>query len=196
MGQRLEILPQNQYYTFVKTLLTMTILVLTIPIFIACEKQDSVEEEALYENLPVQELDSTSLSFTVNGKNNAILHAQTIYKFTDSRLTKARDIQVEFTGNNQEDSGILYADSGSFEESKSLIHVYGHVQLITEEGGKLLTNSLTWNTRGNTVYTDDYVVIEKDGERIEGHGLETDVGFDKIIIKEEVEANLEGGLLE
>ncbi len=177
-------------------MLKTILAILTITTFFACSEGGADSVNDLYEDLPVQEMDSASISFSFQGSKDAILKAKTLYKYSDKRLTKGKGIRVDFAGDTEEDSGFLLADSGLVEEQRSLIHVFGNVRVNTNSGSSLNTKSLTWNTKANTIYTDEYVVIHKEGERIEGKGLETDVGFNKVIIKNEVEADLKGGMLE
>jgi LPS export ABC transporter protein LptC len=161
-----------------------------ILILFACAGEDSEQTESKKLNLPDQQLDSSKIVFTIKGEKNASLWAEHIFKYNDRDKMIAKNIRVDFEGNPPEGDGILYADSGTVRDSKDIIEVYGNVHLKTERGTELFTNSLKWNTTNDKVTTEDHVLIKRGKERIEGVGLETDVGFNKVILKKQISGEL------
>jgi len=141
-------------------------------------------------DMPDQQMDSTSIVFTVNGDRNATLFSTVLYKYVAKEMTIGKKIRIDFDGEPPEGDGVLFADSGVVFDSKNIIEIYGNIHFRTEKGSELYTQSLFWHTDNDKITTDDYVKIIRDGDVIEGKGLETDVGFNRVIIKENVTSEL------
>ncbi len=158
----------------------------------ACKGEKKATEEISTKDLPDQQLDSSTIFFTIKGERNAVLWAEHIFKYNNRKKMIAKNINVDFDGEPPEGDGVLVADSGTVSDGQKIIEVFGNVRLKTERGTKLITESLKWDTQTDKVTSDDHVKIERGKEKIEGKGLETDVGFNKVIIKEQISGQLSG----
>jgi LPS export ABC transporter protein LptC len=167
------------------------ILVGVLILFISCDTKSTTNDTKYVEKAD-QTLDSASVHFTTHGDPNAILHALRIEKFTDKKITIGKNIRIDFKGNTNEGGGNLVADSGIVFDNKNIIEVHGNVHLKTERGTELFSESLFWDTKNDKIWTDSKVRIKRNGEFINGIGLETDIGFKKLIIKENISGEFSG----
>ena len=156
----------------------------------ACESKKTEEIELPISSFPDQQLDSSTIIFTVKGEKEAVLWAETLNKYLKQKLTKAYNLNVQFEGNPPEGKGVLVADSGYVSDKSDLIQIFGNVELETERGTKLCTTDLYWNTKSNTIYSDAHVRITRGSDWLEGDGFRTDIGFKNFTILKNIKGNL------
>lgn len=81
---------------------------------------------------------------------------------------------------------VLKADTGTVNLSSKNIYIKGTVDAVTPDGIHLKTESLLWVSSRKRLVTEDRVVVTRGGMRIDGVGLEADVGLGKLDIKKDV----------
>jgi LPS export ABC transporter protein LptC len=166
------------------------ILLSGITIFLCgCQRQQP-QKAPLTGNLPDQVLRNATMIFTQDGVKTTVIKAKTIAKWTNKDLTQAESLWVDFFGENGEHTSHLVADSGWIKEMKQMLGVWGNVYVLTDEGVKLETQTLSWNPSTNKITTEDFVKITKDKDVITGYGLEADQKLKNIKIKTKVKGEM------
>ncbi len=95
---------------------------------------------------------------------------------------KANQIKVIFFNPSGDTSSILFAKSGWYVEKTGNVGASGSVKVFSKKGDSLFTDTLMYNDSTGTIKSPSKVIIFRQGERIEGKGLISDVGFKHVTI--------------
>lgn len=132
--------------------------------------------------LPSQEIDGFTLHESSSGKRLYTLDAQKAYVYDPVQRVDVTGLRVLFYDEVGGITSTLVADEGSiFSKNEDLV-ARGHVIVRTSDSTNLTTDSLSWSNQGRLVRTDADIVIETPKGRIEGKGLVSDAGLNKIDI--------------
>ena len=74
------------------------------------------------------------------------------------------------------ETGVIYTDTNNIE-------VKGKVVLTTRDNAKLLTSSLSWDSKKNKLHTDEYVKVIRGDNVMEGVGFQSDIMLERVLIK-------------
>jgi len=85
----------------------------------------------------------------------------------------------------------LTAKHGTLDKASGNVHLEKDVVITTEEGAKLVTDSLDWRKKEDLVTTNDKVVLTKEGMTATGTGAEAKPGLNTATMKENVTVNIE-----
>jgi LPS export ABC transporter protein LptC len=132
--------------------------------------------------LPNQMVDSLSLDESQSGKRLYTLEAQKAYVYDPAQRTDVTGVRVLFYDENGGVSSTLVADEGSIYAKNEDLVARGHVVVRTSDSTLLETDSLAWSNQRRLVRTDADLVIQTPKGRIEGKGLVSDAGLNKIDI--------------
>lgn len=83
-------------------------------------------------------------------------------------LIQLTNIKADLYG--EEEDMVLTADSGTFDREEGKLHLQDNVQVVTESGAKMMTDTLEWLQKTQTVSTQDKVNIYRDNLKAEGVG--------------------------
>lgn len=131
---------------------------------------------------PNQEIDAFTLHESSSGKRLYTLEAQKAYVYDPVQRVDVTGLRVLFYDEVGGINSTLVADEGSIYSQNEDLVARGHVIVRTSDSTMLETDSLAWSNRRRLVRTDADVVIETPKGRIEGRGLVSDAGLNKIDI--------------
>jgi LPS export ABC transporter protein LptC len=152
-------------------------------VFAACPRRAGTEPQ---ETLPDQVISDFRLVETNAGNPVFELVAERATVYEQMGRVDVLAPRVTFFDENRSPYSTITADSGTiFRKVEDLI-ARGHVRVETSEGTRLLTDSLVWSNRQRRVQTDAAVVFETPSGRIEGQGLVSDAGLEKVEVRSEV----------
>ncbi len=93
-----------------------------------------------------------------------------------------RKIKVIFFDTAGDTTSVLYADRGWYVEKTGNVGALGHVRIYATRGDSLFTDRLFYIDTKREIRSPSRVIIYRNGEKIVGNGLRTDVGFKKVEI--------------
>ncbi|MCX6841849.1 MAG: LPS export ABC transporter periplasmic protein LptC [candidate division WOR-3 bacterium] len=132
--------------------------------------------------LPSQVIDGFTLHESSSGKRLYTLEAQEAYVYDPVQRVDVTGLRVLFYDDAGGIHSTLVADEGSIYSKNEDLVARGHVIVRTSDSTMLTTDSLSWSNQGRLVRTDADLVIETPKGRIEGKGLVSDAGLNKIDI--------------
>ena len=94
----------------------------------------------------------------------------------------AQRVKVVFFNPDQDTSSILFADRGWYAEKSGNVEVVGNVKVFSHRGDSLFTDTLFYNDSSRKIIAPSRVVIYRQGEKIEGSNLVSDVEFKNVLI--------------
>jgi LPS export ABC transporter protein LptC len=131
---------------------------------------------------PNQEIDAFTLHESSSGKRLYTLEAQKAYVYDPVQRIDVTGLRVLFYDEVGGINSTLVADEGSIYSQNEDLVARGHVVVRTSDSTLLETDSLAWSNKRRLVRTDADLVIETPKGRIEGKGLVSDAGLNKIDI--------------
>jgi LPS export ABC transporter protein LptC len=157
--------------------------VLLVLLFGGCgEEQAEVGSDVL----PSQIVEGFVLNESSSGARLYTLEAETAYVYDEEMRVDVFLPRVTFYDQDGAVHATLDADRGAiFSETDDLV-ARGNVLVETVDSTRLRTDSLTWNNREQLVRTEAHVEIETRKGKVEGIGLVSDPGLEKIEILSEV----------
>ncbi|KPL15914.1 MAG: hypothetical protein AMS26_06405 [Bacteroides sp. SM23_62] len=166
------------------------IVILGTVTFSGCsEKKTKMSSSA--EEMPDQVIENTTMVFTIDGEKSTVIKAESVFKWLDKDLLKAKVLEVDFYDSLGEHASHLVADSGWVWEKRQYLEVMGDVLVATDEGMKLETQSLKWDPNISKIKTDDFVKITKGKDIITGYGLEAEQDLKNFKIKRLVKGKIQ-----
>lgn len=132
--------------------------------------------------LPNQIVEALTLNESSSGKRLYTLEAQKAYVYDPVQRIDVTGVRVLFYDEVGRVSSTLVADEGSIYSRNEDLVARGHVVVRTSDSTRLETDSLAWSNQRRLVRTDADLVIETPKGRIEGRGLVSDAGLNKIDI--------------
>jgi LPS export ABC transporter protein LptC len=132
--------------------------------------------------LPNQMIEAFTLNESSSGKRLYTLEAQEAYVYDPAQRVDVTGLKVLFYDEKGGVNSTLVADEGSIYSGNEDLVARGHVIVRTSDSTKLETDSLAWSNQRRLVRTDADLVIETPKGRIEGRGLVSDAGLNKIDI--------------
>jgi LPS export ABC transporter protein LptC len=131
------------------------------------------------ENAPDATLEGFHLVSSTAGVKQWELYAQSARLYQKGQEAYAEQVYVEYFRNNRVIS-TLTADRGVINMQTNDTYAEGHVELIAENGAKLETSRLNWDSRTETIRTDSRVHIYKGLDDITAQGMVADARLDTI----------------
>ncbi len=132
--------------------------------------------------LPSQVIEGFTLHESSSGKRLYTLEAQKAYVYDPVQRVDVTGLRVLFYDEVGGVHSTLVADEGSIYSKNEDLVARGHVIVRTSDSTVLVTDSLSWSNLGRLVRTDADLVIETPKGRVEGKGLVSDAGLNKIDI--------------
>ncbi len=182
------------------TLLLATLLALLLSGLSGCREETSTgvtpEEEELakarkaaQEKMPIQQFFDYRLVETNAGVRNWVLISDLMNKYSGQRDVELVTVNIDFFKAGEHFS-TLTADSGLANLQTNNIFTWGDVVIVTEDGRKLETEELYFNNETQLIYNDVFDRFTRDGDVIEGIGLEATPDLEYIEIKQNVQADV------
>ncbi|MFH1622062.1 MAG: LPS export ABC transporter periplasmic protein LptC [Candidatus Omnitrophota bacterium] len=103
-------------------------------------------------------------------------------------LVNLTNIKADLYG-EQEDM-VLTADSGTFDRSEGKLHLQDNVIIVTESGAKMMTDTLDWLQKTETVSTEDQVNIYRENMEAKGVGATGHPDLKQVSLNKEVQVDI------
>jgi LPS export ABC transporter protein LptC len=161
------------------TRVVLTVLVAVCLVLFACNDKPVCGPNPV---LPNQEIDAFTLHESSSGKRLYTLEAQKAYVYDPAQRVDVTGLRVLFYDEVGGITSTLVSDEGSIYSKNEDLVARGHVVVRTSDSTLLETDSLAWSNQRRLVRTDADLVIQTPKGRIEGKGLESDAGLNKIDI--------------
>ena len=147
------------------------------------------EEDSSIDNLPIQQFFEYRLVETNAGIRNWILASDVMNKYSGQRDVELITVHIDFYKEGEHFS-TLTSDSGLVNLQTNNIFTWGDVVVVTEDGRKLETEELYFDNETQLIHNDVFDRFTRDGDVIEGIGLEATPDLEYIEIKQKVEAEV------
>ena len=166
-------------------------IILLILLFVsACGKEES-NAPAVSGTVPDQVMENSTITFSEEGVISAVIWAKHVEVYEKLDLKKAKQVRADFYDKEGNYTSFLVADSGMIQERKRKFEALGNVVVTTDEGIKLVTQTLRWDPLITKIVTDDFVTITRGKDVITGYGLEADQQLKHFVIKKQVKGKIE-----
>ena len=139
--------------------------------------------------LPIQQFFDYRLVETNAGIRNWVLVSDLMNKYSGQKDVELVTVHIDFYQEGAHFS-TLTADSGLANLQTKNIFTWGDVVVVTEDGRKLETQELYFDNETQLIYNDVFDRFTRDGDVIEGIGLEATPDLEYIEIKQRVEADV------
>jgi len=166
------------------------IILLILLLVSACGKEES-NAPAVSGIVPDQVMENSTITFSEEGVRSAVIWAKYVEVYEKRDLKKAKQVRADFYDKEGNHTSFLVADSGVIQERKRKFEALGNVVVTTDEGIKLVTQTLRWDPLIAKIVTDDFVTITRGKDVITGYGLEADQQLKHFIIKRQVKGKIE-----
>lgn len=142
---------------------------------------EEMESQSISDN--EQTIKSFSLAgYTEAGKKKWEVEGAVAHIFSD--VVNLTSIVAKAYG--EETQVTLTADEGKFDKNNKDVQLSKNVVVVTTEGTKLSTDSLTWDADTNSITTDEKVLVEKENFTVEGKGAIAQPGLRQVKLNNDV----------
>ncbi len=141
------------------------------------------------DQMPIQQFFDYRLVETNAGIRNWVLVSDLMNKYSGQRDVELITVHIDFYRAGEKFS-TLTADSGLANLQTNNIFTWGDVVVITEDGRKLETEELYFDNESQLIHNDVFNRFTREGDVIEGIGLEATPDLEYIEIKQNVEADV------
>jgi LPS export ABC transporter protein LptC len=148
------------------------LLVLVPVLLTACGEQRPVDFVP-GEDEPDQTIASFTLRQTEDGKLSWELVAELAYVWDQENLTVADTPHVDFYKDG-EHQATLTAAEGTVNMLTNDMQARGGVVVVADDGARLTTEVLNWDSRRERLFTEQPVSYTRGGTTIDGRGFESD----------------------
>lgn len=138
------------------------------------------------------ELRRVHLVETREGQKLWEVKADRVQAFEKEALVKARQVERPVEVILYTDQGIVHASAGTvlLNLRTKDVTLEGNVKAASEQGTRLLTESLSWSAEKRRFFTDQEVVVVRGGLVNQGRGLEGEGGLERVRILRRVESRV------
>jgi LPS export ABC transporter protein LptC len=163
----------------------LLIVILTGILLPGCNESEQPEGniEITEFNLPDQVLHDSETYLTKAGRRTTTISYDTLKAFQAKDTTLMYGLEVSFFDSTGSLAMTLTADSGIVTRESTILEAKGNVLAWTDDGRRLVTDSLSWNSESGKVTTEGYVEAYRGANKISGWGLETDQHLENVVIK-------------
>ena len=158
----------------------MKILLLSIffaSLFSFCSEKKlkpQIDTSIKSEELPDQESNNATISFTEEGKLKAILYADNIKVLGDKNEKLLENITIDFYDDYEKKTSTLTSLFGKIDDQTQDMYAIDSVVAVSDSGVTLTTDELIWKNKTKKIVSDKFVRIVSDDEILEGYGFESD----------------------
>ena len=123
---------------------------------------------------PDSEVSGAKIYLYDRGQVTTEVVADKILKFESRDSTMAYVVDINSFDSLGNAATHVVGDSAIIKESDGRFTIYGNVIVTTEDGMRLETDYLHWNSKNDRIYTDAFVRITTPTEVVRGWGMEAD----------------------
>lgn len=126
------------------------------------------------DELPDQESNNATITFTEEGLIKAILYADNIKVLGDQNKKLLTGVRIEFFNELEERTSVLTSLNGRIDDDTQDMYAIDSVVAVSDSGTTLITDELVWENNTKKVKSQKFVRIVSPDEIIEGYGFESD----------------------
>lgn len=138
---------------------------------------------------PVQEFTDYTLTETEQGVRAWVLGSQSMRRFADREDVDLVDVHMDFYRAGQHWS-VLDADSGVVNQRTRAVHVWGAVDITTDDGRRLQTPELFFDNETGRIRNDVANRFTRGTDVLTGNGLDATPDLEYVEIKRDVKAEV------
>lgn len=136
---------------------------------------------------PMQEFVDYRLIETAKGVRQWVLGSVRMLKYADREEVELMDVHMDFYRAGQHYS-VLEADSGRVHPRTRAVHVWGAVDVTTDDGRRLQTEDLSFDNETGRITNEVFNRFTRGPDVLTGIGLDATPDLESVEIKREVEA--------
>ena len=133
-----------------------------------------IDQSIKSEELPDQESNIATITFTEEGKLKAILYADNIQVSSEKKEKILKNMKIDFFDDDEKNSSVLTSLNGKIDDNTQDMYAIDSVIAVSDSGVILTTDELVWKNKSKKIVTDKFVRIVNKDEIIEGYGFESD----------------------
>ena len=137
------------------------------------------------ENSPDAVIEKFHLISTVRGEKHGELFSDQARLYQNQKNALAENIDAQYFKKGKIVS-TLTADQAAIDTETNATQAQGHVELVVENGSKLLTDKLNWDPDTDQIKTSELVRIYKGGDEITAIGLVADTELNNVHFMKDV----------
>lgn len=138
---------------------------------------------------PVQEFTDYTLTETDQGVRAWVLGSQSMRRFADREEVDLVDVHMDFYRAGEHWS-VLEADSGKVNQRTRAVHVWGAVDITTDDGRRLETPELFFDNETGRIRNDVANRFTRGTDILTGNGLDATPDLEYVEIKRDVTAEV------
>jgi len=123
---------------------------------------------------PTSEVSGAKIYLYDRGRVTTEIVADNILKFESKDSTMAYVVDINSFDSLGNVATHVVGDSSVIKEADGRFTIFGNVVVTTEDGMRLETDYLHWNSKNDRIYTDAFVRITTPEEVLRGWGMEAD----------------------
>jgi len=166
------------------------IAILCLPVallVVACDSNQTTDKVATGDIdsslLPDTEVTGATIYLYDRGHVTTRIQADRILKFESRDSTMGYTLVIDVLDTLARVTSNVVGDSGIIKEEAGFLHIFGHVVVVTDDGRKLETEHLQWDSNTDQIETDAFVKITKGEDDImTGWGMIADKGLKRVRI--------------
>jgi LPS export ABC transporter protein LptC len=163
--------------------LIVPLLLLLMLSFCSEEKiEPQSDNSADVAEMPSQESWNSEVTFTDEGKIQAVLFSDHLEMYDTKKVTLLQKIKINFYGRDQKISSMLTAKRGRVNDLTKDMYAIDSVVAVNDSGTVLRTEELMWRNKDKKIVTDKFVTINSPKENIQGYGFESDEHLNNYVI--------------
>ncbi len=147
------------------------------------------KETSAADTRPIQQFFDYRLVESNAGIRNWVLDSDLMNKYSGQRDVELITVHIDFYKEGAHFS-TLTSDSGLANLQTNNIFTWGDVVVVTQDGRKLETEELYFDNETQLIHNDVFDRFTREGDVIEGIGLEATPDLEYIEIKQRVEADV------
>jgi LPS export ABC transporter protein LptC len=155
----------------------LKLYVLTAALLISCSEQKIkplVTTSLTSGRTASQESWNSDITFTENGKLNAVLFSDHLMMYEEERETLLEGMKIDFYNEEGIKSSKLTSKRGRVDNATNNMFAIDSVVAVNDSGVTLKTDELMWRNSDQKIVTDRFVTIFSPDEEIRGYGFESD----------------------
>lgn len=159
----------------------LSLLLLIVGILMSCSTPVVIEEETKEITVsPDHESWDVKITITNAGMKRAYISADHLEQFSDDNITLFdKNVKIDFFNTNEQRISNLSADFAEINERTNFLKAQNNVIVESDSGVTLYTDTLSWDNIGESIFTDDAVMITTaSNDTLYGIGFESDVNME------------------
>lgn len=155
----------------------------------AATPADAVGAAAREEPSPVQEMEDYRLTETSRGVRQWVLDSSRMRRYSGREEVELADVHMDFYRQGEHFS-VLEADSGRVNPRTRAVHVWGQVDITTDDGRRLQTEDLLFDNDTGRITNEVFNRFTRGDDVLTGTGLDATPDLEYVEIKRQVTAEV------